>query len=125
MTTDQHRADLLRWAEALESGEYKQTNRQLKCSGDSGPTYCCLGVAAEIGIAKARDDTIVYGFCGLSAEDIGTLAEANDAQHMTFPEIAAAIRHYVKYGCRDIGASLAVIRARAGSQDENGHKETT
>lgn len=50
--TPEQRAHLLQWAEALESGKYKQGRNQLINNymiGDpANYTYCCLGVACEI-----------------------------------------------------------------------------
>lgn len=37
-----------RWIRALVSGEYKQGNMRLK-EGTTHKSYCCLGVACEIG----------------------------------------------------------------------------
>lgn len=38
-------ANLLKWVEALESGEYQQGRGALRNDDD---TYCCLGVACEV-----------------------------------------------------------------------------
>ena len=49
------------WVEALESGEYKQGQRNL-CYEDK---YCCLGVACEVmGVEKTYiGDTVRFGNC--------------------------------------------------------------
>lgn len=59
------------WAEALESGDYKQNTRSLRAQDmmDDSFTYCCLGVLcdiAPIGAWRANSSTYVIGseFCG-------------------------------------------------------------
>lgn len=38
-----------KWVEALRSGEYRQSSRQLKLTElDGSCSYCCLGVAVEV-----------------------------------------------------------------------------
>jgi len=50
--TPEQRTHLLQWAEALESGKYKQGKNQLinnyMVDDPADYTYCCLGVACEI-----------------------------------------------------------------------------
>ncbi len=43
--TEENRAELIKWAEALESGKYKQGTRYLRNIDDE---YCCLGVICSI-----------------------------------------------------------------------------
>lgn len=35
-----------KWVAALRSGSYRQTQHKLRRMGDSGVSYCCLGVLA-------------------------------------------------------------------------------
>lgn len=37
-----------KWLKALRSGQYEQTIHQLCLIDETGPRYCCLGVACEI-----------------------------------------------------------------------------
>lgn len=39
--------NIVKWCEALESGEYEQTK---DCLHENGDGYCCLGVACELAI---------------------------------------------------------------------------
>ena len=38
-----------RWVDELRSGKFSQCRHVLRSQNDDGPTYCCLGVANEIG----------------------------------------------------------------------------
>ena len=59
-------AELIRWAEALESGAYKQGEEWLRPTDD---TYCCLGVACILRGAEVE----TRGFTEPSSlgEDLG------------------------------------------------------
>lgn len=47
--TEPNKDRLRLWVEALESGEFEQTNGQLSRRGNDGVTrYCCLGVAEVV-----------------------------------------------------------------------------
>ena len=105
--TDQQRADLLRWAEALESGKYKQTECALRRG--NGDFYCCLGVAVEIGIAKEDDGENVKDFCGFETNDITAFVKANDDWNLTFDQIATAIRWYLDDASVGIEHNLAFV----------------
>lgn len=110
--TDENKAFLLRVADALESGAYKQGTGWLfhKRRG----THCCLGVACDIDpdiawggldlqagwIAEGLQRDAQWppgradGRWGLTPHEIWMLGSANDAG-ATFPEIAQAIREHV------------------------------
>ena len=113
---------LLLWAEALESGRYKQGNGHLYLDG----RHCCLGVLTEIADTPAEAceqaylDDAVAAWLGLPGHQVSDpcipmvrrmvqgagLAEEvvvrvpfwelNDQLHWTFKEIAAAIRVYAE-----------------------------
>jgi hypothetical protein len=93
-----------KWIEMLESGEYQQTEGQLraKCTD----AYCCLGVlclAAELPISESGEyvkDKEEQGYSvlvplGLSNMDIRTLYLMNDINHKSFKEIASYIRENI------------------------------
>lgn len=44
--------DKAKWVEALRSGKYRQNKNFLKHRFGGTTSFCCLGVACEIGIAK-------------------------------------------------------------------------
>lgn len=96
------------WAQALESGKYKQGTGQLAVETDGGLLHCCLGVACEVametGVLATYDpddgDLAAYSSVqerlglrhddGFYGED-DSLVKDNDTGG-TFPEIAAIIR---------------------------------
>lgn len=101
------REDIKKWVEALESGEYKQT--QNKLAGNGG--YCCLGVYAEVSDIDCYDKMVGYlgsnetEDYGLAKEtynklyktlypiiDVDYLVELNDVKGASFKDIAAYIR---------------------------------
>lgn len=101
-----------KWAQALESGEYKQCKGKLR----EGDSFCCLGVLCNLHaqehpeIAVEQTKTFSYiGETGILPEEVqawagmftrkGTredglpnLAELNDYYDKSFPEIAKVIR---------------------------------
>jgi hypothetical protein len=100
-----------KWVAALRSGDYPQTNGELKnCEG-----FCCLGVLVDVALGKeAWDNYSSLLYCGneeLLNEDLGedlgitfgmqkTLAGMNDgegdcSQRSTFAEIADYIEEYL------------------------------
>jgi len=113
-----------RWAAALESGEYQQTDGRLR----NGGNFCCLGVLCNLHaqdhpeIAQDEDDpdsylgadtdlpTLVKDWAGMACtggafSDAITdsegnyrhsLIELNDEAGYTFPEIAKVIRKHWK-----------------------------
>lgn len=49
------------WLRRLRSGDYQQGHQKLCRMTDSGPTFCCLGVLAEIAVDQGLAEKIVYG----------------------------------------------------------------
>lgn len=49
----------MEWVEALRSGKYKQGKSYLKSC--DGTAHCCLGVLAELYVAKGKGEWNVYG----------------------------------------------------------------
>lgn len=112
MRTKEQKARLITWAEALESGKYKQCRGAL-CFGGA---YCVAGVACDLAapdIGAMWDDSI-YGvghksfrtgsfrssltppptmldYYGLTRGELGALITDNEMGE-PFPEIAARIR---------------------------------
>lgn len=100
-----------KWAQALESGEYKQCKGQLR----KGDSFCCLGVlcnlhaqehpeiaakqkkkSSYLSEATALPDA-VQEWAGMDSEYGARvygrpLTMLNDAEGFTFPEIAKVIR---------------------------------
>lgn len=114
--TNEQRAEIERWAEALESGKYAQSNAVLH--DDAG--FCCLGVYAEICGAAWRetedverapfvDGKQVGGLDGnelleihwlvgrTGIEKVSGLTHANDSG-VGFKVIAAGLREFAKTG---------------------------
>jgi len=111
------KARLNKWADALESGNYKQGRWWLRpnlVEGDeNGPdTFCCLGVACDL-YAKntkkgkwdgekfrtnkydendANPPEPVTEYFGISIETAEKLVDMNDEKHNTFKTIAKFIR---------------------------------
>lgn len=109
-------AALDEWADALESGKYKQTHNYLCCNGH----YCCLGVLAEeAGLLRGQGDSGFFkklvttgSACNMIFGDIpngthiieyaekhelyegpaGSLAELNDGCGWSFDQIAELLR---------------------------------
>lgn len=74
MATEQQLENRKKWVEALRSGDYKQTTRELW--SDDG--YCCLAVAAKV-LGDEAVQTRLENFKGMF-EDLGA-----------FPEIVGAL----------------------------------
>lgn len=104
-----------KWAQALESGEYKQARHALR----KGDKFCCLGVLCnihaqehpEIAVQQKRkqhylnEDAIlphpVQEWAGLATpngklKSYDALTVLNDYTELTFPEIAKVIRKHWK-----------------------------
>lgn len=65
-----NREAIIKWIEALESGEYKQGYGVLRDSEDTSH-FCCLGVACDIsGVGTWRESFYVTGF-----DEDGTYSE--------------------------------------------------
>lgn len=97
------------WADALESGDYKQGVGQLK----HGDSFCCLGVLCDLYSSTCWGDLIkdeveflpklIQKWAGMQSRSgyirIGgkeyNLAQMND-EGITFDEIADIIRKYYK-----------------------------
>jgi hypothetical protein len=82
-----------RWANALRSGEYKQTQGSLHNNG----AFCCLGVACVV--AGAAPD-ILFDLdekfqidTGISIHDAGDFVDLNDGAGLTFSQIADEIEN--------------------------------
>lgn len=51
-----NKANMLKWIEALESGDYDQCSGKLtKISSDGKLSHCCLGVVTEVAIANGLE----------------------------------------------------------------------
>jgi hypothetical protein len=129
--TPSQRRNYARWATALESGKYTQTNSVLKRKTTSGrrQSYCCMGVWCELKrvpnriteLVGAGDDPTMFEFFffnGHEGEDglpnrvwwveqfgaevhYTEWAELNDDEGMTFKEIAGVIRMYLQIDLLD------------------------
>lgn len=122
--TEQQRAELERWATALESGKYQQATSVLHTRDRPGGGYCCLGVYADIcgaeWIAEPVRDNASCNIPFIDGVQVGgldgdeylaakwmrertgiakqePLSNAND-NGMTFKEIAAFLREFAKTG---------------------------
>ncbi len=65
-----------KWVAKLRSGEYQQAKGRLHQKTESGPTFCCLGVACELYVAEHPEFPVTpdlsgksncYGYDGESA----------------------------------------------------------
>lgn len=82
-----------KWLAALRSGEYSQCKDKLQAGG----SYCCLGVAAELGIARAQGMFVLdEDFLGPASRDgiQETLSNMND-NGASFAEIADFIEREI------------------------------
>lgn len=106
-TLEEQKANRIKWAEALESGEYEQCQRVLR----DGYGYCCLGVLCVLSGAwlydiKGRKKAVAVaprvamdfvgltsdvGFFNDSAYPVSSLAKLND-DGASFTDIAKLIR---------------------------------
>lgn len=75
----QHR---LEWVEALESGEYTQTNEQLRRGSGNFTMMCCLGVACDLSGVGEWDK---YGFYGCGVEESALDCEGQDRESLLLP----------------------------------------
>jgi len=86
------REKLLKWIEALRSGEYKQCTGQFHL----GDRHCCLGVAQIIGDLKASYSELETYYELDYHNDLITFENLNDVDRRTFPQIADYIEeHYL------------------------------
>jgi hypothetical protein len=89
-----------RWANALRSGEYKQTRGSLHKNG----AFCCLGVACVV--AGAAPDILAQNATGcfdlderfqidtgISSDDVGDFVDLNDRAGLTFSQIADEVEN--------------------------------
>ena len=112
MRTKEQKARLIKWAEALESGKYKQGRGALKDKDQ----FCCLGVSCDVyrkqgqpgrwgrisgtvEVFRCGDEwqvgvlpSKVAAYFGLSSTVQSTLIERNDGHQWGFPAIARHIR---------------------------------
>lgn len=100
-----NKENMIKWAEALESGQYKQHRggwgtRTL--DGSDGLGFCCLNVACVVLHGKTWDDlscdawTGTRHALGLSEQQIEQFPCMNDVDVLSFTEIAARIRKMVE-----------------------------
>jgi hypothetical protein len=110
--TDEQKANLRKWVEALESGRYKQTTGSLHKIG-----YCCLGVwcqireggkwigrgatskdyayvgdIEEVVLEDAMLDAFLRDELGITTDEESDFIDLNDHRKANFRPIAAAIR---------------------------------
>lgn len=119
--TDEQNANLLVWADALESGEWSQGQERLKTVDVHGTEYCCLGVLCELHDVPFYEDyngSISYGVrvsedgddtghdsvprnvlraCGIDAADTLVCIKMNDDEGYTFDSIAKVVRFAVEW----------------------------
>lgn len=95
MLSEQDKQDRIKWAEALESGEYEQGQNRLHDFVEN--TYCCLGVAEKIGLCKVRDARYsVHPFASFNDHDLYNFVVLNDERGYSFEQIAEVIRSSIK-----------------------------
>lgn len=88
ITKENQRELALNWAEALESGKYKQCTGTLQ----KGDSYCCVGVFGKINNIELHNGLPyeeVYKCFGETSDYWWLL---NDIEELTFSEIAQVIR---------------------------------
>ena len=106
LTAEQKAENVIKWINALWSGEYKQTTLRL---GD-GRGYCCLGLGCKLtGVDFSPMDSLAYGITkttGLLTENgelkngsdrverYTSLAALNDDEGYKFDQIADVIWKY-------------------------------
>lgn len=59
--TDEQRANVIEWIEALESGDYAQGTGGMLLVSDIGPEHCCLGVASVVA-GVPHDESVASSF---------------------------------------------------------------
>lgn len=99
---DMNKENMLKWAEVLESGEYKQIHGGW--GSDIQGAYCCLNVACKVftghdvdsagGITETFDRIFGEGFM----DNAGKFYQMNDNIQMSFPEIAVKVRELAETG---------------------------
>jgi len=88
-----------KWVDALRANTYKQARETLK---DEDGAMCCLGVLCEVQQADweaefPTDDDLNTSqlpprlSAGLTEREMSILADMNDSEKRTFPEIASYI----------------------------------
>lgn len=70
----------MKWVEALRSGEYEQGRGRLRVTDNAGDSFCCLGVACEIGLATQDPMTQFVRTDFLSSLEQRRLARWNDGE---------------------------------------------
>jgi hypothetical protein len=85
-----------KWVKALRSGKYEQGTHWLEKEKDEGgKTYCCLGVACEIGITRRAESGDEYAHeTFLPRRTQAKLAKFNDAG-WSFKWIASYIERWL------------------------------
>lgn len=91
-----NKENMLKWADALESGNYKQCKATLH--NEEG--FCCIGVAHDLLVGPVTTNLsdeyeAVRHKCGYDTKQETTFYRMNDTQHKSFKEIAAYIREMV------------------------------
>jgi hypothetical protein len=99
-----------KWIAALESGKYKQTRGQLRCTSGKRQSYCCLGVLCDIvnpdgwvddslrcetdenDLSSAQLPPFINRRIGLSGDGESQLIQLNDEKKFTFKKIAAVLK---------------------------------
>ncbi len=74
-----------RWVKALRSGKYKQHRGGYNCIGPRGKSFCCLGVAGELGFGYREFE--VCDKMGI-LDHQSDLIRLNDRAHYSFSKIA-------------------------------------
>lgn len=108
-----NKENMLKFVQALESGEYSQCKESLRSTVEDNHSYCCLGVATELaeksGVKLPTDTWITYttlpahvqDWLGIDednpllSQDTGEVISAitmNDNLNKSFPLIALAFR---------------------------------
>ena len=98
-TPEQIRENRRRWAEALESGGWRQCRKKY---ADLGGAYCCLGVLNKLLTSSAFGREHASGdydvFCSaarlarLTDDQVFSFIAANDDYEKSFKQIAAMVR---------------------------------
>lgn len=90
-----------KWVKALRSGQYKQGRELLKQTDDSNvTTYCCLGVACEIGLTKSKrsvdfsNKLVFNSFLAVKTQQ--KFAAMNDGEGETSPKTFKQIADYIE-----------------------------
>lgn len=96
------------WLEALRSGKYNQGTGRLRNKNEE--KFCCLGVLQDLSVkdggapwgspngacnSDALPTAVIRNFMGLSFSDCDKLTELNDADKLSFTEIADHIEQKI------------------------------